>query len=495
MKQRAGILVCSILLVALAAWDGAVRADCDAAPPDLTGFSFSSSAINTTLADQTVTCNMTVTDDLAGVANATCTFLSPTFQQSRSCTAVAPSAGTPTSGTYSCTLTFPRYAQSGTWTAQVSLTDAVGNGQSIFPQFLLFPYQIAVTSDQDIIAPALTTFSFSPTTVNVSAAAQIVTCNMTVTDAKSGVDTAFCRFQAPASSQQVQGCAATAPSSGTRNSGTFSCMFTMPRYSDAGTWTPSVFLSDRVGNFSTPAATGTLGVTASPEDITVPSLTGFSFAPTTVNVGTVAAMVTCTINVTDDLSGVSSAGCTFSYTDPFNPLIAQSQSCVAVAPSSGTRNNGTFQCMVVIPRYSAGGMWDSEVDLLDLVGNSNSIPRAEQLNVDCGGGASGETTCRFTSHTTLEWDPVAGATRYNVYRGDVSGLTDANSDNLPDGGYGTCQNGRDGNLADTVFVDGDIPTAGQIGFHYLVSFTAGGLEQGLGENSLGTPRTVLTPCP
>jgi len=491
MNQRVAVLVCAVLSVVTASTDPA-RADCDAAPPNLAGFSFSSAAIDTTLADRTVTCNMTVTDDLAGVANATCTFVSPTFQQRQSCTAVAPSAGTPTGGTYSCSITFPRYSQSGIWTAQVALSDAVGNTQNFFPQFLLFPYQIAVTSDQDVLAPALTTLAFTPA-VNVSAAAQIVTCTMTVTDAKAGVETAFCGFQAP-NSNQSQGCAAITPSTGTRNSGTFSCMLTLPRYSDAGNWTPSVLLFDRVGNVAIPAAAGTLAVTASPEDVTAPSLTGFSFAPTAVNVGAAAAMVACTMNVSDALAGVSSASCTFSYTDPFNPLLVQSQSCVAVAPSAGTRNSGTFQCSVMIPRYSAGGLWDTDVELMDLVGNSNPIVRAEQLDVDCGGGAAAETTCRFTNHTTLEWDPVAGATRYNVYRGNISGMTDTNLDQLPDGGYGTCQNARDGNLTDTVFVDADVPTTGQIGFHYLVSFTAGGVEQGLGESSFGIPRTV-TPCP
>jgi len=88
---------------------------------------------------------------------------------------------------------------------------------------------------------------------------------------------------------------------------------------------------------------------------------------------------------------------------------------------------------------------------------------------------------------------VAGATRYNLYRGALAGLIDVNLDHLPDGGYGTCQNSRDPNLTDLLFVDGDVPAASQ-GYFYLVGYTSGGIQKGLGVNSFGLPRSV-TPCP
>lgn len=147
---------------------------------------------------------------------------------------------------------------------------------------------------------------------------------------------------------------------------------------------------------------------------------------------------------------------------------------------------------MTLPRYSTAGLWDADVDLDDLVGNAATLPQSQQLTVDCSAGDP-ETTCRFSNRTTLTWDAVGGATRYNVYRGNVSGLTDTNADRKPDGGYGTCQNSRDANLTDTTFTDADVPTPTQKGFHYLVSYTAG-TEKGLGTNSFGDPRTV-TPCP
>jgi hypothetical protein len=316
---------------------------------------------------------------------------------------------------------------------------------------------------------------------------------MTVTDAKSGVDVATCIFQAP-DSDQVQGCATNTPSTGTRNSGTFACSVTIPRFSDAGTWTPAVFLTDLVGNFSTPVVSGSVTVTSSPEDITAPSLTSFMFSPTSVDVGSAADTVDCTIGVSDATSGVATAQCTFTYTDAINPSLVQSQSCLATTPSSGTRNSGTFACSVTIPRYSAGGSWDADVELTDQVGNASPLPQPEQLTVACAGGAA-ETTCRFSNKTTLIWDPIPGATRYNVYRLALSNMVDANQDHLPDSGYGACRNSTDPDLTDTTLADTQVPTAAQKGFSYLVSYTSGGSEQGLGTNSYGDPRTVNTPCP
>lgn len=501
MNSRDGIRAAFAAVFCLAGlgWTP-VLALCDTAAPELTGFSFTPSTINTTSVSQTVTCNMTLTDALSGVASASCAFTSPDQLYQQSCTAAAPSSGTPQNGVWSCVISFPRYSPSGPWTASVSAPDAVGNTGfgPIDPSDLGFPSTLSIASDPDVLAPGLTTFTLSPTAVTVSAAAQNVTCNMTVTDAKSGVALAACQLSAPvASSTQAVSCGAVSPTSGTRNNGLFSCVVSIPRYADAGTWTSAVFALDQVGNIASFTPAATLAVTSVPEDIVVPSLSNFDFNPKTISVGGGSKSVVCTMGVADSPAGVDSATCSFSifgFTPEFE-LINQRQSCTATVPFSGTRNSGTFQCTVTMPRYSAGGLWDSAASLVDLVGNSFDYPQALKLNVNCDAGEL-ETTCRFAANkTSLTWDAVAGATRYNVYRGPQTNLVDANIDHLPDGGYGTCQNSRDGNLTDTTFVDTDIPTVGQKGFFYLVSYTSGGVEKGLGANSFGTARTVAAPCP
>jgi hypothetical protein len=439
---------------------------------------------------------MTLTDDLAGVASATCSFTSADTIYRQSCTAAAPTSGTALNGTWSCVITFPRYSQSGTWTAGVIATDAVGNN-AIDDPVTGFPSTLTVTSTPDVVAPALTTFSLNPTAVTVSAAAQNVICNMTLTDALSGVAFASCQLSAP-DSDQIASCGSAAPASGTRNGGVFSCVLSIPRYADAGTWTPQVFAVDQVGNAPTtpftPAAT--LAVTSVPEDIVVPSLSTFDFTPTAISVGSGPKPVLCTVGVADSPAGVASATCSFNifvFVPPAS-FVTQQLSCTSTTPATGTRNSGTFQCTAIFPRYAAGGSWSSSASLTDLAGNQMSYPQAATENVDCAAGDV-ETTCRFGANKqSLNWDAVAGATQYDVYRGPFTNLVDANADHIPDAGYGTCQNSRDAVLTDTTFLDADIPTVAQKGFFYLVSYKLGGVEKGLGTNSFGTPRTVAA-CP
>jgi len=493
MSARAGFRFVFALLPLVVAFTAVptALAQCDTVGPAITSFTLSPTSVNTTSGPANVNCTMVLTDSPAGVSSATCALQwwdGMSKFQTQSCTATTPSSGTPQSGTYQCTITLPRYSAQGTWNAQVTTEDAVTNPS--FYNYLQLPgttTSISVTSNPDTTAPGLTSATLNPTSVNVSSADQNVTCTMTVTDALSGVAIAGCFVQGPTlpGGAQSQACVDDAPNSGTRNNGTFSCTITIPRYSDAGTWTTAVFLVDQVGNSASLPASPTLNVTSSPEDVTPPVIGAFDFNPKTANAATGPTVVTCTIPITDSPAGVTSAGCSFS------PLFTaqQTQSCSSDTPSSGTRNSGTFSCNVVIPRYSAPGDWFATVDAVDRVGNSSSIEPATPLSVTCGGGGDAEANIRFQqgSRTTLVWDAIAGATRYNIYRGNLTTIATS---------YGTCQNARDPILTDTQFVDTDVPNATQKGFHYLVSYyTSGGMEKGLGADSDGEPRTVSAPCP
>ena len=473
---------------------------CDTAAPVLTALTFVPNAVNTTAGPANVTCTMTFTDNLSGVTSASCGFTPPGAFVELSCDATTPTSGTALNGVWSCVITLPRYSPAGVWTASVSALDAVGNTTSIDLPSSGFPSTLTVTSDSDTVPPALTGLTLVPNAINVSAASQTVTCNMTLTDAKSGVATASCDLFAPGGPAISQDafCTAIAPTSGTRNSGVFSCVATVPRYSHAGTWSSRVIVFDQVQNFLSATSTTTLAVTSSPEDIVPPSLSSFDFNPKTIDVGAAAKPVVCTMGVADSPAGVNTATCTLSIfgVDPNPPfdVVNQAQSCTAAAPLTGTRNSGTFQCTINMPRYSAGGAWSSDVTLNDIPTNSSDNPQALQLNVACS-ASDPETTCRFPNHTTMTWDAIAGSTQYNLYRGPLTNLVDTNADHLPDAGYGTCQNSRDAVLTDTSFVDTDVPTLAQKGFFYLVAYKSGGVEKGLGTNSYGTARTELSTCP
>lgn len=485
-------------IAALLGWlaAGAVFAQCDTTPPNLTAFSFSPSSVNTTTSAQNVTCNMTLADSPAGVFGASCSFqfidLFTGAVQVQTC-----SASSGSGGVYSCTVTLPRYAAAGTWKALVAAFDAVGNQRGWTDTDLLllgFPTNLVVTSDSDIVDPSITALSFTPTAIDVSTGAKTVTCTMTMTDAKSGVDTARCFFNAPgASSQQNAGCSSNVLKSGTRQNGVFECTVSVPQYADQGTWTASVSAVDLVGNsasFDTPFLQSrgfpvNLAVTSVPEDVTGPTQTSFDFTPKTANAAAGPTTITCNFGYTDSPAGLQGASCSFTFTDAMaNPPITQSIGCTGNTPSSGTPQNGTTSCNVTLPRYSAPGVWLTSLGYVDKVGNSTSLPHGTSLTVTCAGDP--ETTVRFSNKTTLTWGPIAGATRYNVYRGDVASVATT---------YGTCQNARDPNLTDTQFVDTDTPTPAGKGFQYLVSYTSGGTEKGLGRRSNGAARTVSSPCP
>jgi hypothetical protein len=468
------------------------------APPQLTDFDFSPNAIDVTSGPGGVTCEMALTDGLSGVAEATCSFRAPGFIQTRSCVATAPSAGDRNDGTFSCSVDLPRYAESGTWRASVTAVDVTGNTVLVsdveLEFFLFLPVNLPVTSTPDLLPPALTGFDFNPKTPDVSAGVVGVSCSVGVTDALAGVNRIICFFQLP-SDDFGYACLAFTPSSGNRNNGTFSCDVPVPQYSADGDWAATVVLYDEVGNsafFDGPTLQGlghpaTLAVTSSPVDGAAPLLTDFDFNPKTLDVASSAGMVACSADLTDNLAGVGFVTCTFQ-----SASLLQRAECSSSVPVTGSDTNGTFDCNLVIPQYSDGGIWKASLEVFDRVGNlleedASTLAAAghpTDLDVDCG-VSSTAFFIRFISMTTITWDPVTDAFFYNVYRGDLAGL---------DVTYGTCQNANDPNPTDTIYVDTENPPPGQ-GFSYLVSYRLISGEAGLGTRSNGDPRVVAPPCP
>jgi hypothetical protein len=489
-------------------------AECDAAQPTLTDFDFDPKLIDVGAGPQGVTCTMSFTDDVSGVDEAICTFSSPTFVQTRSCSADAPSSGNRLNGTFTCTVEFPEHVENGVWTVNtVQAIDRVGRNRSVSSfelQSSGYPTELSVTSPEpDLSGSQLDAFDFTPKSVDVTVSGRDVTCTMDWSDPLAGVSFTQCSFAAPGS-DQAQGCIAFDPIAGTPNDGTYECTITIPRYAEDGTWKASAFATDRVGNSAaldadTLAGQGfptDLQVTSDP-DLTAPTLDDFDVQPRSLDVSTSNDTVTCTMTVRDTLAGVQFAICQIGILDGFAFL---SHDCTADAPASGTRNDGVFECDIVIPAHSPGGTWQIQsVELVDEVGNAVDIPTSDlsaqgfptDVDVTCSGGGGGEeeTTLSWADKQTLTWDPIADAVEYNVYRGPISDLVDNDGDGLPDQGYGDCQNSSDPDTTDTQFTDTEEPAPSQ-GFFYLVGYdTASQSELGLGTTSSGLERSPGTPCP
>ena len=79
---------------------------------------------------------------------------------------------------------------------------------------------------------------------------------------------------------------------------------------------------------------------------------------------------------------------------------------------------------------------------------------------------------RFSTSTLLEWDVVAGAVAYHVYRGDVTGLAARD--------YGLCVDSEDLDLTDTTFTTLTDPSAG-VAWFFLVAAEQGGDIGGVGD--------------
>ncbi len=209
------------------------------AAPSLTALSFTPTAINTSASPATVTVNFTSTDTFAGVFYFETAFVDPSgifFQRTSKFLSPPRSPATD-----SVSIGFPQFSPPGAWTlAYVFLADTAGGSTFLGTGSIAaagFPTALQVTSAVDTTPPNITAFSFTPASINTTAAAATVTVNFTLTDDLSGANTFQAVFTSP-SGNQSQTASATFPAATTVTS---SATATFPRFSEAGTWTVATY--------------------------------------------------------------------------------------------------------------------------------------------------------------------------------------------------------------------------------------------------------------
>ena len=345
----------------------------DTTPPVLQGFSFSPAAINTQTGAQTVTVTAHITDDLSGFAGSRwVSFTSPSGNQHEYGYFILTS-GNANDGMYQASVSFPEYGEAGNWNAGVDLRDAVGNERIYLPSDLSalgFPTTVTITSTQDITAPVLQGFSFSPAAINTQTGAQTVTVTAHITDDLSGfAGSRWVSFTSPSGNQHEYGYFIL--TSGNANDGMYQASVSFPEYGEAGNWNAGVDLRDAVGNerIYLPSDLSALGfpttvTITSTQDITAPVLQGFSFSPAAINTQTGAQTVTVTAHITDDLSGFAGSRWV-SFTSPSGNQHEYGYFIL----TSGNANDGMYQASVSFPEYGEAGNWNAGVDLRDAVGN------------------------------------------------------------------------------------------------------------------------------
>lgn len=260
-------------------------------------------------------------------------------------------------------------------------------------------------------APALTSFSVTPSSVETSQSARAVTVTLDLTDDVSGVD---------ASSSQVS---STPPgggagnqgqlqlTSGTSTDGTYQATINVPRFSVDGTWTLDLSVVDGAGNQLTKTSAqlisdgypGTFEQTGL-GDTAAPVLTSFALAPSSIDTSLADQVVTFTLHLNDDVAGVDPAASQVSVAGPTGQAGGQDQ----LQLTSGTASDGDYQATVTVPQGSLAGTWTVNASFVDQAGNQIDWQTSELTS----GGfpatfqQTGDTTAPTVTTLSVSPDPV-----------------------------------------------------------------------------------------
>jgi len=366
----------------------------DTTPPELVEFSYTPTTIDVSAGSQEVTFTLRITDDISGVSQASWVAYSPSGLQYRGAWVDEWSriSGNEIDGVYEQTVEFPQYSEAGTWhLIHVELRDIVGNYIKISENELIdkgFETEIVVVGGPDLVPPELEEFVFNPFIITVSESSQLITFNLRLIDELSGVSQASWVAYSP-SGLQYRGAWVNKWSriSGDEFDGVYESSVVFPQYSEAGTWhVIHVELRDIAGNYIKITKADliekgfetTIEVSSDPDDTTPPDLAGFGFDPISIDVSTSDQIVSFTLRLTDDLSGISRASWI-----AYSPSGLQYRGAWVDKWSriSGNEIDGVYEQTVEFLQYSETGIWHViHVEIWDIVGNYIKISENELID-------------------------------------------------------------------------------------------------------------------
>lgn len=422
MKKKISILLLYGILFSTFLFIGnstkVVAQEEDALPPELIYFDFTPITIDVSSSDQNVLFTFRITDDLSGFYSCSFGMKSPSGTQARRGT-IWPSHrinGDEFDGTYEYTLTFPHLSEGGIWYVDyISIHDVVGNRLDLDSNDLNamgFISELLITGGgEDLVPPILALFDFNPKTIDVSTGDQFVTFKIRVIDELSGFYSSSFTIESSTGRQSRRG--TIWPSriiSGDEHDGIYEYNLKIVQYTENVTWHVT-YLSvyDKVGNRITLTESGlkTLGfptelnVVSDPDDITVPEVVDFSFAPLAIDTRAGPQFVTFTLHATDDLSSFYSSS--FQIISPSGTQ-AKSGTFWPTHLIAGDEMDGVYQYTITIPQYSEIGLWYvSYLTIADDVWNQK-IYRTNDL-INMGVPPLQVVDGPLTTEATIDFDP------------------------------------------------------------------------------------------
>jgi parallel beta-helix repeat protein len=231
----------------------------DRQAPWLQSFDFDPDAIDTTGGAVPVNFTLHLGDEGAGFEYGWVLVSSPTgIQQNRdySFDAFERVSGGSKDGIYEFSIDFSQYGEPGTWHVEhIELYDQVGNKMWLDEAGLRnmgFDTEIDVTCIEDITLPVLTSFTFTPDTIDTTGGPVEITFDLGLSDDVAGISRANWLLVSPSWSQVRFGFVSEPDDriSGTALDGIYEGTIEFPQDSETGTWSViGMSLEDLAGNW------------------------------------------------------------------------------------------------------------------------------------------------------------------------------------------------------------------------------------------------------
>ena len=368
------------MLVVVLVLSGAVSAAAasDTTAPSLVSLAITPSSVDVTSSSQTFAMTAHLTDGGSGVDQPAAVWIGPgnigggiDLQRT---------SGDAYDGTWTGTVTVPRYLAPGDDPLDFQVGDMAGNWMHMDAGALGaagFPASFHVAdANPDTAGPHVSAIRLSSQTVDARAGDATLTIEADVDDAPAGIGQVDAGATGPRSSS------ATGPefvlTAGTATSGTWRGSITIPQHTSSGTWTLTLHAFDAAYNMTTIQGSAAPSFSVVADDDTVPpSLAGLEVNPIDVDVAVAPASVAVRVHATDNFGIQPIIGGPYAVDVALqDPVTYQSASCLGRLVQ-GSATDGLFDCTLTIAASSATSTRDLEVWLTDTAGNQRHLTTSD----------------------------------------------------------------------------------------------------------------------